>query len=64
MKTIEIRPGSRVVITDAEGHQIETLALSGVESAGHSFPVIWVERPLRDGGKDSVPWPAEAVRPA
>ena len=53
-----------VVITDAFGTEIPTTALSGVETAGHSFPVVWVERPLKDGGTDKAPWPVEAVRPA
>lgn len=37
---------------------------SEVESEGHDFPVVWVQRPLRTGGTDRMPWPAEAVSPA
>ncbi len=59
-----VSPGVGVMITDAYGEKIRTRALSGVEKVGHSFPVVWVERPLADGGTDRVPWPAEAVRPA
>ena len=64
MQTSEIAPGACVIITDAFGREIRTRALSSVESDGHSFPVIWVERPLKDGSTDRVPWPLEAVRPA
>lgn len=64
MQTTEIAPGTAVVITDAYGDEIQTVALSGVETAGHSFPVVWVERPLNDGTSERAPWPLEAVRPA
>ena len=53
-----------MVITDAFGQEIRTRALSGIETDGHSFPVVWVERPLKTGGTERAPWPAEAVRPA
>jgi hypothetical protein len=64
MQTTTIVPGMTVIVVDAEGveHQVE--ALSGVETGGHNFPVVWVARPLAAGGTDRVPWPAEAVRPA
>lgn len=58
----ELAPGTGVTITDAYGQSIETRALSGIEKVGHSFPVVWVERPLADGSTDRVPWPADAVR--
>jgi hypothetical protein len=64
MTTATIAAGTKVVIVDAEGQEHEVEALSGVESQGHSFPVVWVARPLIDGGTDRVPWPLEAVRPA
>jgi hypothetical protein len=64
MKTAEITPGMQVVITDAYGAEHEVKALSAVETKGHSFPVIWIERPLASGATDRVPWPVEAVRPA
>ena len=64
MQTAEITPGTAVVITDAYGNEIHSIALSGVEIAGHSFPVVWVERPLNKGGTEPAPWPLEAVRPA
>lgn len=64
MKTAEITNGTAVVITDAYGNEIHTIALSGVETTGHSFPVVWVERPLKTGGTEPAPWPLEAVRPA
>lgn len=57
-----IEQGAKVVIVDAEGRELPTTALSGVETAGHSFPVVWVARPLAGGGADHVPWPAESVR--
>jgi hypothetical protein len=64
METTEISLGTPVIIVDAYGQEIRTRALSGIESDGHSFPVVWVERPLKDGSTDRVPWPLEAVRPA
>lgn len=64
MSTNVIAAGDQVVITDAWGEGLTTEALSGVETAGHSFPVVWVARPLRNGETERAPWPAEAVRPA
>jgi hypothetical protein len=63
MEAVDIAPGTPVIITDADGTEIQTTALSGIETDGHSFPVVWVERPLTAGGSDRVPWPLEAVRP-
>lgn len=56
-----LRAGTTVIVTDAHGREHEVEALSGVEK-GHSFPVVWIARPLADGGTDHVPWPADAVR--
>lgn len=56
--------GTAVIITAADGSEHRTTALSGVEREGHNFPVVWVLRPLTDGGTDRVPWPADSVRPA
>jgi hypothetical protein len=64
METTDIAPGVPVIITDAYGAEIRTTALSGIETEGHSFPVVWVERPLKAGGTDRAPWPLEAVRAA
>ena len=65
MRDGEITPGSPVIITDAYGNEIKTRALSGVEvDRRGSFPVVRVERPLKDGSTESAPWPLEAVRPA
>ena len=64
METTEITSGVPVIITDAYGAEIRTTALSGIEREGHTFPVVWVERPLKDGGTEPAPWPLEAVRPA
>jgi len=65
MQDDEITAGSLVIITDAYGNEIKTRALSGVEVDGRgSFPVVRVERPLKDGSKESAPWPLEAVRSA
>lgn len=58
-----ISEGDRVVITDVNGNEHEVTALSGVEREGHSFPIVWVARPLTAGGTDRIPWPAESVRP-
>ena len=63
METATIAPGDTVVITDANDRTYTVTALSGIEYEGHSFPVVWVARPLADGGTDRVPWPTEAVRP-
>jgi hypothetical protein len=64
METTEIANGVPVIITDAYGAEIRTTALSGIENEGHTFSVIWVERPLKEGGTEPTPWPVEAVRPA
>jgi hypothetical protein len=64
MDTITISPGQAVVITDAAGQEHPSEALSDVESEGHSFPIVWVQRPLADGGTEPTPWPADSVRPA
>lgn len=58
----EIKAGVSVVITDAEGDEYKVEALSGVETTRHLFPIVWVNRPLRDGGFEPTPWPAESVR--
>lgn len=63
MDVATIEPGTQVRITDAGGREFVVLAVSGVESEGHSFPVVMVQRPLADGGTDVVPWPASAVTP-
>jgi hypothetical protein len=57
-----IEAGARILITDVEGKSHESVALSGVEMTGHSFPVVWVNRPLHAGGFEPMPWPAENVR--
>lgn len=62
METVAIQAGVRVVITDADGAEYEVEALSGVESKGHAFPLVWVNRPLVSGEFEPTPWPAEAVR--
>jgi hypothetical protein len=59
----EIVAGTEVVITDVLGRTAHTVALGPVETAGHGFPVVWVRRPLTNGGTDEVPWPATDVRP-
>jgi hypothetical protein len=61
--TTAIDTGRKVVITDAMGNESEAVALSGVETEGHAFPVVWIERPMRDGATEPAPWPAEYVRP-
>ena len=58
-----VQPGDAVIITDAFGREHHTKALSVLEVKGHTFPVVWVERPLTGGGWDRAPWPVEAVRP-
>lgn len=64
MATTTIQAGTQVVITDAEGAEHLAEALSGIEQKGHSFPVVWVNRPMRTGGFEPTPWPADAVRVA
>jgi len=63
MSTTTIAPGTRVIITDSDGHEHEVEALSGIESKGHAFALVWVNRPLASGDFEPTPWPAEAVRP-
>jgi hypothetical protein len=62
MKTLSIEPGDTIHIVDVDGREFPARALSGVESDGHLFPIVWVERPLAKGGTDRVPWPADSVR--
>lgn len=62
MDATEITQGTKLIITDASGTEHEAEALSGVEHKGHSFPIVWVNRPLKSGGFDPTPWPADAVR--
>jgi plastocyanin len=62
MATTTIQAGTQVVIIDADGASHEVEALSGIENKGHSFPVVWVNRPLTSGGFEPIPWPADAVR--
>ena len=64
MKTATFAPGDKVIILDAFGGESESVALSDVEKDGHSFPVVWVERPCGDGRVERAPWPVESVRPA
>ena len=63
MATRYFHPGMMVTVLDADGTKHHVKALSGVETEGHNFPVVWIERPLAAGGVDRVPWPAEAVEP-
>lgn len=58
---MSIEPGTRVVITAADGQEYETEALSGPQ-AGRDFAVVWVNRPKADGTFDPCPWPVESVR--
>lgn len=58
-----IGQGAEVVVTDIAGREHRMRADSAVETVGHDFPVVWVRRPLNDGGFDRMPWPAEDVRP-
>ncbi len=62
MTTTTIAPGTRVIITDADGAEHEVEALSAVEQKGHAFPLVWVNRPLKSGDFEPTPWPAESVR--
>lgn len=57
----EIKPNSMVIITDAYGHEHEVEALSGVER-GRDMLIVWVNTPLKRGGYEPTPWPADAVR--
>lgn len=52
-----IKSGDRVVVTDAFGVEHEMVADTGIETRGHSFPVVWVQT---DDGR--IPWPAESLR--
>jgi len=56
-----IERGSRVIVTDADGVERTTRALSGVIYKGFSRSMVWVNRPSGDPF-DPVPWLAEHVR--
>jgi hypothetical protein len=64
METMNIAAGDMVVVVDAAGNEHTVRALSGIETEGHTFPVVWIARPLKSGDTDRVPWPAESVKPA
>lgn len=57
-----VKPGEAIEILDVEGAWHSARAMSGVER-GRDFLIVWVARPLGNGGDDVVPWPADAVRP-
>jgi hypothetical protein len=65
-----IQPGSTVLARTAFGDELTRIAQTGVEM-GRDFLVVWVtvpqewEKAQAEGREpDSVPWPAEDVRPA
>ena len=56
----EIRPGSNVIVTDANGADHQATATSGV-MPGRDFPVVWVYFDRKNLAV--IPWPASDVRP-
>lgn len=64
----DITAGTRVLVTDALGDQLERRAVTGVVTAnGHQF--VWVCKEAEWGAAkaeerepDAVPWPAEDVQ--
>ena len=65
-----IERGTRVIVRDAFGQELERRALSGVEP-GDTFAIVWACREDEwmeaeaDGREpDATPWPAEDVRVA
>lgn len=62
MIATEIQQGDLVLAVDAYGRELTMTAESGVEVAGHDFPIVWVSRTLPDGTTDRVPWPLESLR--
>lgn len=66
-----IKPGTPVLTVTADGQELRRRAVSGVESEGHDFPVVWVtteEDWASAAGNghepEAWPWPAEDVREA
>jgi hypothetical protein len=64
----EILAGTKVVVTDARGRDLQKRAITPVVQ-GDNFPVVWVCREAewtaaKAEGRDpeGLPWPAEDVR--
>jgi hypothetical protein len=58
-----INAGDDIIITDANGIEWKSVALSAVQHGdGHRFPIVWVKRPLTGGEFEPMPWPAGSVR--
>lgn len=57
---VEVQPGTMVIVRDALGNEHRMQAMTGVESKGHDFPVVWVASPATG---HRIPWPADALRP-
>ena len=55
-----VEPGAAVVVVDAFGNEHDMVALTGVETDGHDFPVVWVRDPQRRESR--IPWPVESLR--
>ncbi len=65
------QPGEVVTIINAFGEESPRVAVSNVLERGHDFPVVfvcredeWLAAQEEDREPDTVPWPAEDVRPA
>ena len=65
-----VAPGMRVVVHSSISGDLDRRATTGIED-GEDFPVVWVckeeawdELKAHGTKPDSVPWPAEDVRPA
>ncbi|HEX9774228.1 MAG TPA: hypothetical protein VGB83_01420 [Actinomycetota bacterium] len=68
MRNADIAPGEIVVAINAFGERHPRRALTGIESEGHDFPVVWLcseeewQDALREGrDPEGIPWPAEDV---
>jgi hypothetical protein len=55
-----IQPGDPVMCRTASNEWLPKVAVSGVETDRHDFPVVMVRADLHD--VEAVPWPAEDVR--
>ena len=49
-----------MVVNDAFGEEHHMIALTGIETAGHDFPIVWVRDPQQEGQR--IPWPVESLR--
>ena len=59
-RTSSVEPGVAVVVSDVFGEEHHMIALTGIETAGHDFPIVWVRDSQQEGQR--IPWPVESLR--